>query len=104
MKSVAARRKKAGSKAATATPPATAAVASNGPRRRQRLNLSIRADYLEEARAAKLNLSKVLEETLAARLKAERERKWLEENRDAIAYHKARIEREGMWNRDLISF
>lgn len=72
--------------------------------RRQRLNLSIRADYLAEARAAKLNLSRVLEESLEARLRLERERQWLEENREAIAYHKARIEREGMWNRDLVSF
>jgi post-segregation antitoxin (ccd killing protein) len=35
--------------------------------------------------------------------KAEAER-WLAENAEAIAYHNARIARDGMWNRDLIRF
>ncbi len=105
MKATTTRRTKNAGSAHVATQRVTTAVTETvEPRRRQRLNLSIRSDFLKEARAAKLNLSRLLEESLAARLKAERERQWLEENREAIAFHKARIEREGMWNRDLISF
>lgn len=89
MKAAASSRKKSASTSGS-TP--TAAVT----RRRQRLNLSVRADYVEQARAAKLNLSRVLEESLAVRLKVERERAWLEQNREAIAEYNDYVGRYGM--------
>lgn len=70
-----------------------------GPRRR--LNLSIPETLIREARAAKLNLSRFLEEKLAETLRAERARQWLEENKEALAYHRDRIERDGLWHKGL---
>lgn len=77
-------------------------VYGNEPRRR--LNLSIRETLIAEARKAQLNLSRFLEEKLEQALREERGRRWQEENREAIAYHRARIAQQGMWNKDLVSF
>lgn len=73
------------------------------PKRRS-LNLSISESLIEEARQAKLNLSRFLEEKLDEALRGARARQWQEENREALEYHRRRIERDGMWNDDLISF
>ena len=71
---------------------------------KQRLNVTVRADLIERARQQGLNLSSVLEESLTERLRKSDGQRWLEENAEAIEYHKARIKKEGMWNRDLIRF
>lgn len=71
---------------------------------KRRLNLSVRADLIDRAREQGLNLSSVLEESLTERLRKAEGERWLAENAEAIAYHNARIERDGMWNRDLIRF
>lgn len=68
------------------------------------VNLSISEVVLREARALKLNLSQVLEEGLREHLKRKRAEKWLEENREALEKYNERIERDGPWNKDLISF
>ncbi|WP_273452577.1 type II toxin-antitoxin system CcdA family antitoxin [Nevskia ramosa] len=71
---------------------------------RRAVNLSVSSKLIDEARAQKLNLSRVLEEALEAKLREQRALQWQEENREAIAYHNERIAREGMWNKDLLSF
>lgn len=71
---------------------------------RRAVNLSISGKLIDEARAQKLNLSRVLEEALEAKLREQRALQWQEENREAIAFHNERIAREGMWNKDLLSF
>lgn len=68
---------------------------------RRAVNLSVRAKLIDEARAQKLNLSRVLEEALEAKLREQRAQQWREENREAIAFHNARIERDGLWHRGL---
>jgi antitoxin CcdA len=68
---------------------------------RSRVNLTVRKDYLDEARKAGVNLSRVLEESLAARLKAERERRWLAQNAEAIEAQRAQVEAQGLWHRGL---
>jgi len=71
---------------------------------KQRLNITVRADLIERARAAKLNLSSVVEQSLERLLReAERER-WLAENAEALAYHRARVERDGPLNADFVRF
>jgi len=65
------------------------------------VNLSIDEDLLAQARALKLNLSCLLEEKLNDRLRAERERRWLEENREAIETFNRRVERDGPVIQDL---
>ncbi|MES0874832.1 type II toxin-antitoxin system CcdA family antitoxin [Sinimarinibacterium thermocellulolyticum] len=71
---------------------------------KQRLNLTVRADLVQYARKAKPNPSQVLEETLLQRQREEAARRWQEENREAIEYHRRRIERDGMLNKDLLAF
>jgi len=61
-------------------------------------NLSVRADLLEEARAYKINLSQTLEVALAAELKKEKERRWLEENRAAIDAYNRYVEKHGLFS------
>lgn len=71
---------------------------------KQRLNISVRGDLIDRARELGLNLSQFVEESLVSRIRLEEGRRWFEENREAIEHHRRRIERDGMWNRDLISF
>ncbi|MCX8085273.1 MAG: type II toxin-antitoxin system CcdA family antitoxin [Rhodocyclaceae bacterium] len=61
-------------------------------------NLSIRADLLEEARAYKINLSQTLEAALAAEIKKEKERRWLEENRAAIEAYNREVAEHGLFS------
>lgn len=68
---------------------------------KQRLNITVRADLIERARAAKLNLSSVVEESLELKLRKAEADRWLAENAEAIAYHNARIERDGLWHKGL---
>ena len=68
---------------------------------KQRLNVTVRADLIERARAAKLNLSGVIEESLELKLRKVEAERWAVENAEAIAYHNARIERDGLWHKGL---
>jgi len=48
-------------------------------------NVSIRTDLLEDARAAGINLSALLEKALSGELQQLKRAKWREENRESIA-------------------
>ncbi len=63
---------------------------------RRRLNLSIPENLIAEARKAKLNLSRFLEEKLEELVRSERARRWQDENKEAINAYNARIERQGL--------
>lgn len=86
-------------KALTKSP---ATRAKNGGRRR--INLSLSASTLDDARALGLNISSITDVKLAEAVREEKARRWLEENRDAIEHHTKRIQRSGMWNKDLVRF
>jgi len=66
---------------------------------RRAVNLSISGKLIDESRAQKLNLSRVLEEALESKLREQRALQWQEENREAIAFHNERIARDGLWHR-----
>jgi antitoxin CcdA len=68
------------------------------------VNLSVSEVILREARALKLNLSQVFEEGLREHLRRKRAEKWQEENRDALRAYNERVERDGPFNKDLLSF
>lgn len=68
------------------------------------VNLSISDAILNEARALKLNLSKVFEEGLREHLKHRRAEKWKEENKEAIRAYNERLEREGLWHKGLTAW
>lgn len=71
---------------------------------KQRLNVTVRGDLIERARAAGLNISSVVEDSLTERLRKAEGERWQAENAEAIAYHKARIARDGPLNADLVRF
>jgi len=68
---------------------------------KQRLNVTVRSDLIERARQQGMNLSSVLEEGLAEKLRKAEAERWALENAEAIAFHNARVEREGLWHKGL---
>ena len=65
------------------------------PPPRRRVNVTLSEPLCEEAKAFGLNVSRAAEAGLAAAVKAEKERRWLEENADAIAAYNERIRSHG---------
>jgi len=68
-----------------------------GPKRA--VNVSVDADILKVAKEMKVNLSQALEETLRNLTKEERNRRFQEENREAIDSYNRFIEKHGIWGR-----
>jgi antitoxin CcdA len=56
----------------------------NAASRKRGTNISLRTDLVAEARELGISLSSACEEGLAAAVKAEKERRWLEENKPAL--------------------
>lgn len=69
--------------------------------RRRAVNVSLDDDLVGEAKALGLNLSQACEAGLAATVKAERERRWKEENREAIDSWNRWLEKNGLPYGDL---
>lgn len=64
--------------------------------RKRAVNLFVDADLLDEARRLRINISETLERRLRSIVRAEQEKLWLQENRDAIASINAFIDRHGL--------
>ena len=64
--------------------------------RKRAVNLFVDADLLDEARRLRINLSETLEGRLRTIVRAEREKRWLEDNKDAIASINSFIEQHGL--------
>ena len=64
--------------------------------RKRPTNVSLSQTLVDEARELGINLSKACEEGLAAATRAERERRWLEQNREAIQSNWDYVEKHGM--------
>ena len=63
---------------------------------RKATNVSLAANLVEEAKALDINLSRACEAGLEAALKAERTRRWQEENRAAAQASNAWVELHGL--------
>lgn len=63
---------------------------------RKPANLSIDADLLAEAKALNVNVSRAAETGIAEAVKAEKERVWKEENREAIEAWNAWVRENGL--------
>ena len=64
--------------------------------KKRAVNLFVDVELLDEARRLNINISETLEQRLRGLVRAEREKQWLEENRDAIASINALIDRHGL--------
>lgn len=65
------------------------------PATRKAVNVSLDAALVAEARELGIPLSATFEEALRARVQAEREARWLAENRGAIDDYNARVDAAG---------
>lgn len=63
---------------------------------RKAANLSLDSELLTQARELDINLSRAAEDGIAKAIKAERERRWLEENAEAIRAENDYIEKNGL--------
>ena len=63
---------------------------------RRSTNVSLSEKLVEEAKGLGINLSRACETGLTAAVRAERERRWLEENRAALDSANAHVERHGL--------
>ena len=64
--------------------------------KKRAVNLFVDADLLDDARRLRINISETLERRLRAIVRAEQEKRWLEENREAIASINSFIDRNGL--------
>ncbi|MDP2077103.1 MAG: type II toxin-antitoxin system CcdA family antitoxin [Sulfuricurvum sp.] len=80
----------------------TAYYNQNAPK--QSANLSINSDLIQQAKALKINLSKLLEEKLAQTIAVQKESLWLQENKEAIEDYNERIASQGTFSDRLRRF
>jgi antitoxin CcdA len=64
--------------------------------RKRAVNLFVDVELLEQARRLRINLSETLENRLRKIVRAEQEKRWREDNRDAIASINSFIEQHGL--------
>ena len=69
---------------------------SERPTRKRAVNLFIDADLLDEAKRLDINISDTLDRRLRAIVKAEQEKRWLQENSAAIYSINDFIDRHGL--------
>lgn len=68
--------------------------------KKRAVNLFVDVELLDEARRMNVNISETLEQRLRGLIRAERERRWLEENREAIAQYNRRVAEHGLLSDD----
>ena len=69
---------------------------SNRQPKKRAVNLFVDVELLEEARRMNINISDTLEQRLRGLVRAEREKRWLQENQEAIAYYNRRVAEQGL--------
>jgi antitoxin CcdA len=69
---------------------------SQRPVKKRAVNLFVDAELLDEARRMRINVSETLERRLRTNVRAEQEKRWREENREAIASINSFIDRHGL--------
>jgi len=64
--------------------------------KKRAVNLFVDSELLDDARRLRVNLSETLERRLRMIVRAEREKRWLEENRAAIEAYNRRVAEHGI--------
>jgi antitoxin CcdA len=73
---------------------------SERPVKKRAVNLFVDAELLDHARRLRINISDTLERRLRSLVRAELERQWLEDNREAIAHYNRRVAEQGLLSDD----
>jgi antitoxin CcdA len=73
---------------------------SERPVKKRAVNLFVDVELLDHARRLRINLSETLEGRLRSLVRAELERQWLEDNREAIAQYNRRVAEHGLLSDD----
>ena len=68
--------------------------------KKRAVNLFVDADLLDEARRLRINISETLERRLSAIVRAEQEKRWLQDNRGALAAFNQRVSSHGLLSDD----
>jgi antitoxin CcdA len=68
--------------------------------RKRAVNLFVEIGLLDEARRLRINLSETLESRLHLIVRAEQEKRWIEENQAALAAYNQRVSRDGLLSDD----
>lgn len=63
---------------------------------RSKVNLSIEEAVTREARELGINMSRVAEDAIVEASRAERNRRWRQENREALDAYAREVERDGL--------
>jgi len=71
-----------------------------GQSKKRAVNLFVDVELLDEARRMNVNISETLEQRLRGLVRAEQERRWLEENQEAIAQYNRRVAEHGLLSDD----
>lgn len=71
---------------------------ADGTSSKKATNLSINKELLSEARNLKINLSATLEDALREKVREERRKKWVAENREAIQACNELAEQSGLFS------
>jgi antitoxin CcdA len=69
---------------------------SDRPVRKRAVNLFVDVNLLDDAKSLRINISEVLERRLRTIVSAERGRKWLDDNREAIEAYNRRVAEHGL--------
>lgn len=64
--------------------------------KKRAVNLFVETDLLDAARRLRINLSETLERRLRTIVRAEEEKRWLQENQTAIEAYNQRVARDGL--------
>jgi len=69
---------------------------SERPVKKRAVNLFVDAELLDEARRLRINISETLEHRLRSIVRAEIEKRWLEENKGALDAYNLRVREHGL--------
>jgi antitoxin CcdA len=69
---------------------------SDRPLKKRAVNLFVDAELLDEARRMRINISETLEGRLRTIVRAEQEKRWLQDNRAAIDAYNQRVAAHGL--------
>ena len=64
--------------------------------KKRAVNVFVDSELIDEARRMRINLSDTLERRLRTIIRAEQEKRWLEQNRAALAAYNARVAEHGL--------